>query len=417
MNVYRIPRHRLVPVGAAVTLVMAGCGGSKAYVRPGFMEHPPKRVAVLPFVITYPYDLAGDQAIPASHAIGRDVFRKTFYYALTPYGYEDMKLVDVDEQLTAAYGPIDQGAWRELAPQLLGKTLGVDALIYGDINRLMHFSTPLYTETSLNASLRMVDASSGEVLWRKTVKAAERGGALVKKGQVVDFLKDQARSFNPGVKFLRVSDAAVRQALKGLPDPPMEIEASSHSPQGSAVASGEAVRLAVLPLGVKDNDWQKGAVILRSDLIASLQESPFEVLEIQRVDAALKELGWEEGQPLSETLPLSDLAHALGADVLLRGIVTNWGRSYLVVQSWVKAELQLELIDAQSGEVLWSEKKKNRRQAGILKGPTGIKSLATAPITGLKGSNLERVANHLTRSLVEDLSRSPAVMAYLSERN
>ena len=45
MNVYRIPRHRLVPVGAAVTLVMAGCGGSKAYVRPGFMEHPPKRVA------------------------------------------------------------------------------------------------------------------------------------------------------------------------------------------------------------------------------------------------------------------------------------------------------------------------------------------------------------------------------------
>ena len=164
---------RLALCGAILTL--AGCGGPRAYVRPGFLDHPPRRVAVLPFVITYSYDLNADQTIPASHQVGRDVFRKTFYYGLTPYGYEDVKLADVDERLAKTWGPIEKGGWRQASPQELGQVLGADALIYGDLSRLMHFSTPLYTETSLDASLRMVDVASGVILWRKRVRAAERG--------------------------------------------------------------------------------------------------------------------------------------------------------------------------------------------------------------------------------------------------
>ena len=93
--------------------------------------------------------------------------------------------------------------------------------------------------------------------------------------------------------------------------------------------------------------------------------------------------------------------------------MTDWGRSYAVVQSWVKAELQLELVDAASGTVLWSEKKRNTRQAGILKGPTGYKSVVTAPITGMKKSNLERVQVHLAREMAQDLAASAAVQTYL----
>lgn len=389
--------RRLIASSGAV-LILAGCAGPKAYVRPGFLEHPPARVAVLPFVITYPYDLQPGEAIPASHIIGRDTFRKTFYYALAPYGYEDMKLADVDQRLSAAFGPVEEGKWREADAQTLGRALGADAVIYGEIGRIVHLSTPLYTETSLRGSLRMVEASSGEVLWRQRVSAAERGGVLVKKGQVVDFLKDQVRSVHPEVKFLRISDTAARDALKGMPNPPMTTRDTIASAPGRA-------RLAILPFAAKRQAWQPAADALRQHMAASLQESHFDILELQRIDAALKDRGWAPGQPVA--------ADALDADVLLRGTVTDWGRSYAVVQSWVKAELQLELVDAASGTVLWSKKKRHTRQAGILKGPTGYKSVVTAPITGMKKSNLERVQVHLAREMAQDVATSAAVQAYL----
>ena len=396
---------------ALAALVAAGCAGPRPYVRPGFEEHPPRRVAVLPFVITYPYDVAQGEATPALHAAGRDMFRKTFYYALTPYGYQDVSLQEVDAKLVAAWGPLDQEGWRQAAPQALGAAVGADALVYGDLNRIMYFATPLYTETSLDASLRMVDAATGEVLWRQQVRAAERGGALMQQGQVVDLLQDQARSFHPDVKFLRVADDAVARALQGLPNPVMA--GTGHDGPGAPLSG---LRLAVLPLEPRRKDWRRGATTLRRYLTASLQDTPFQVLEIQLVDAALGAQGWREGGPLPEALSLAQLADTVGADLMLRGTVTNWGKGFAVVESWVKAGLELELVDPRAGTVIWSDRRKNVRHAGILKIPTGYKSIVTAPLMGLQTDHLERVATHLARSLVADLEASPAVAAYLSEQ-
>ncbi|MBI4003905.1 MAG: DUF799 family lipoprotein [Candidatus Omnitrophica bacterium] len=393
-------------------LLAAGCGGPKPSVKSGFLEHPPRRVAVLPFVITFDYDLSEGQTIPESHQLGRTLFRKTFYHAFTTFGYEDLKLSDVDAQLASAFGPIESGAWRAARPQAVGEALGADALVYGEIERIMHFATPLYTETSLSATLRMVDARTGEELWRQQVKAADRGGAVVQKGQVVDFIQDQMRSYNPGIKFLRVSDMAARHAIKGLPNPPW----SGPMRETTRARSDRAVRLAVLPFDARKPAWRTAAASLRTYLAADLQDSPFEVLELQQVDAALASLGWKAEEPLPEDLPLQQLAKALEVDSVLRGTVTGYGRTYAVVESWVKAELQVDLVDAQSGTVIWSEKQKGSRTAGIFKGPTGYKSLATAPISGMKTSNLERVSNNLTHKLAEALNASPAVMTYVDEK-
>jgi len=316
----------------------------------------------------------------------------------------------VDGRLAAAWGPVADGRWQAAGPKALGEALGADALVYGELTRLMHFSTPLYTETSLSASLRMVEAASGEVLWRQQVRVAERGGALMKKGQVVDFVKDQARSFKPEVKFLRISDVAVRRLLRGFPDPPISVESGRPSPSRVAAASEDgATRLAILPLKTKRQGWQKPAALLRAELTASLQENPFEVLELRQVEAALGPLGWSEGGPLAE------LAEALGADLVLRGEVTSWARIYWGLGSWVKAGMRLELVDPERGDILWSAERNNRRHAGLLKGPTGWKSLVMAPITGLKASQLERVATHLARSMAEEIRSSPAVLARLND--
>lgn len=391
---------------------LAGCGG-KAYVRSGFLEHPPKRVAVLPFVITYPYDTPG-QVPPKEHQLGRDMFRKTFYYALTPFGYEDVKLANVDQTLTAAFGPIQEGGWQKATPQALGQAIGADALVYGEVSHIMHFSTPLYTETSLEATLRMVDARSGEALWRKRVQVADRGGALVQKGQVVDFFEDQWRSFNPAVKFLRVSEAAARRLLRDFPNPPMSNEAIGES--SPAAVAGSGARLAVLPFRSKNGRWQPAEAQLRRYLVAHLQDGPFQVIEDGRVDDALRTVGWESGKPMPETFSLPDVAKTMGADALLDCTVTDWGRTYALIESWVKTGVEARLIDAASGQVIWSEKKRNTHQSGILKGPTGYTSIATAPIMGMKTSNLERVAEELMSRLAHDLVEAPSVKAYVSEK-
>lgn len=393
-------------------MLLQGCAGPKAYVRPGFLDHPPRRVAVLPFVITYPYDLkTAEQPIPPAHAARREMFRNIFYQTFVPYGYEDVPLAQVDERLSATWGPLDTGAWRLASPQELGKALGADALIYGEISRLSHFVTPLYTDTRLDASLRMVDAASADVVWRHQVIVADRGGALFQKSQAIDFLMDQVRSFQPTVKFRRVAEVAARRVLEGMPNPPMTL-ASQPAPH---LERGK-VRLALLPLGAKRANWQPQAERARMDLAVSLQESPFEIVELQQVDAALTSQGWSKGQPLPRDLSLDALAKALGADVVLRGAMTDWGRSYFVLESWVKAELELELLDTRSGERLWSKKRKNTRQAGLFKGPTGLNAIVTAPITGLSRSRLDQVASRLAQLLVKDLNGSSAVQAYLRER-
>ena len=386
---------------------VAGCAPN-AYVRPGFLEHPPKRVAVLPFEITYAYDLSEGEGVPPEHAIGRDILRKIFYDRFTPYGYQDIKPEQIDQILIAKWGPLEAGGWKQATPQELGAALGADALIYGELPRVMHVASPMYTETSLSAKMRMVDAATGEELWRsRPLTVAERGGVLVKKGQVVDFIKDQARAYDPHIKFLRVSDVAVVKALRGLPNPPLQLD-------GLATV-GATRRVAILPMA-SNKKLGRVAETLRGFLAASMQESAFDVIEPQQVDAALKAQGWHEGEPVPETLKLDELGRALGADAVLRGRVKKWARTYLVLESWVTAEMEVELVDAATGHTVWTKSRKNSRQSGILKGPTGIKSLATAPLSGLKTSHLERVAKHLTRELTSDLSNSPAVQAYMSER-
>lgn len=392
--------------------LVAGCGGPKPFVKENFLEHAPASVAVLPFVITYPYDAsAGEEVPPPSHRVGRDLFRKSFYYGLTPYGFHDRKLVEVDELLSAGWGPLEAAGWREASPQLLGEALDAEALIYGDIHRIIFVATPLYTEASVDATLRMVSASTGEELWRQHVVAAERGGALVQKGQVVDFIQDQARSYDASIKFQRLCDIAVRDALNEFPNPPLpEAGAGTHE------AAVRPVRLAVLPLDAREKKaWQEPAEMLRGHLSANLQEGPFEIIEPARVDAALAAAGWQPGRAPTEE-EASAAARAVGADALLRGGLTEWGRSYWVVQSWVRAGLQLELVDVATGNVVWSEQRKNSRSAGLLKGPTGLKSLATSPLSGLKRSNLERVARNLARDLAQHLNTAPSIIAYVNEQ-
>lgn len=403
-------RRMILLVGASA--LVAGCSGPKPFVRENFMAHPPASVAVLPFVITYPYDAApGDEVPPPSHRIGRDTFRKSFYYAITPYGYDDRNPEEIDELLSSGWGPLEQAGWRQASPQLLGETLDAEALMYGDIHRIIFFATPLYTETRVDATLRMVSAATGEELWRQHVVASEKGGALMKKGQLVDLVKDQLSSYDVSAKFAQVCDVAVQTALKGFPNPPMAAAQARQPGERPA----RTVRLALLPVDAAGNDkWRGPAEMMRGFLAANLQDGLFEVIEPARVDAALAQAGWTPGQAPTEEQARA-AARAVGATAMLRGAVTQWGRSYWVVESWVRAGLRVDLVDVATGQLIWSDARKNSRTAGLLKGPTGYKSLAVAPITGMKRSNLERVALQLAREMAQHVNTAPSIRTYVNE--
>jgi hypothetical protein len=388
-------------------MLLAGCG-AKAFVRPSMAEHPPRRVAVLPFAITYPYDLAVGEAIPKSHEIGRDAFQRAFYHMFVTYGYEDVTPAEVAARLSARWGALDTAAWRGASAQELGAALGVDAVVYGDISRLVYVATPLYTEGSIDAVLRMVDATTGETLWSQRAHAAERGGALMQKGQVVDFIKDQFESAHADRKFRNVADQAVARAVKKLPDPMLESAVMPANPSGRPW-------VAILPFEASEKD-QRGAAVLRRHLAAALQEGPLALVELQAVSALVKRQApdWTEGAVLPIEASPQAVSGATGAPLVLRGQVTQWGRRYIGLQSWVMAGLRLELVDGATGEVVWSAEDTNSRTAGILKGPTGYKSLVTAPLSGLKTKYLHGVARDLAHRMAEQLLAAPAVQARLA---
>ncbi len=407
-----IARHARTALLVGVLLLAAGCAWNRAYVRPGFLEHPPRRVAVLPFVITYAYDTPNG-APPPEHAAGRDILRKTFYDAVTPFGYEDIAPSHIDEVLAARWGAIDEGKWRAATPQELGEALGADAVIYGDIARIAHVATPLYTNTNFDVTFRMVDTHTGDELWRKHVTAAERGGVLFKSGQVVDLIQDQIRSQHAEQMFQRVADLAAARAVKDFPNPPRAAFGAATTKTAAAASTGMK-RLAILPLNMARASWHEAAELLRRDLAAHLHDGPFEIIELQQVEEVMERHGWNDDKPWPADLPVDQIARELSADLVLRGTVTKWERKYLGVESWVSAGLQLELVDTATGQVIWSEQRDNRRQAGILKGPTGYLSVATAPIMGVTRGRQRQVGDELTRTLAEHLLESKDVRAHLS---
>ena len=106
----RIYASKVLSVALLVAATaVGGCAWNKAYVRTGFLDNPPRRVAVLPFAITYAYDLGAGEAIPEPHMIGRDALRKAFYCGFAPYGYEDIKISEIDKKIADTWGPIESG--------------------------------------------------------------------------------------------------------------------------------------------------------------------------------------------------------------------------------------------------------------------------------------------------------------------
>lgn len=153
----------------------------KIYVSPTLRDKIPKKIAILPF-----HSLVGEGRIEGSRFLfnlltGKEKtssntpiaekMRRAFLGQFAQLEFDLLKLSDIDRLLNKE----QLDSWekiRSIPASDLGKILGADALIFGQVTNFDYYYGFLYAQLAVGLSIEMVAAASGEVLWR--VKDARR---------------------------------------------------------------------------------------------------------------------------------------------------------------------------------------------------------------------------------------------------
>ncbi len=158
--------------GGVVALLYSACAttGLKPTLlpppTPAFMAwsqtgKPTKQVCVLPFA-----DRTGTAGL-AAHV------RQSFAGQLSVKRFHDAELAEVDTRLASL--PED---WRTQPAQQLGKFLGCDALIYGEVTRAGRWYLGIYSYLFLEGAIRMVATTTGRTIVQHTYTTRFHAGGV-----------------------------------------------------------------------------------------------------------------------------------------------------------------------------------------------------------------------------------------------
>ncbi len=175
-------------------------------IDPYMKDHVPKSVAVMPFV-----DLSKSKE-------GFDTMRRGFYNHFSSLPFKDMELYRVDNSLRKA-GLTDPEAIRKMPPQELGKLLGVDAVVFGEVSNFDKLFLVLYSNVSVGAEIKMYDTKTGNFLWsgKHIVRKHEGGISTNPIGLIATII---ATSMNVrDIQLLRANDDLFREMVKTIPVP------------------------------------------------------------------------------------------------------------------------------------------------------------------------------------------------------
>lgn len=198
----------------------------------------------------------------------------------------------------------------------------------------------------------------------------------------------------------------------------------------------EPIRIAVLPFAQVDD---KGALVQADEnllidnvaLVSSkLKQTPAEFVQTQAqteltkasldvvspaiVEAALVHNGFTV--PASKPV-LIDLAKVFAAspqeicttllscDAVMYGKILRWDRSYYGIQTVSTVELELKIVSARNGKVLFETVAQDSDSRGITKGPTGFSNLVLEPLKGLDNSIITALADDVVEQALVPLNR------------
>jgi|PlaIllAssembly_1097288.scaffolds.fasta_scaffold31697_4 hypothetical protein len=203
----------------------------KIYVSHALFDKPPKTVAVLPF-----HSLVGNGRVEGSRFLFdsfsgkkqetlqtlQESMRRAFFGQFAQLEFDHVKISRVDRALKRE----ELDSWEKIraaSPKRLGELLGAEALIFGEVTHFDYYYAFLYTQLAVGLSLEMVDAKSGETLWR--VRDARRDHTI---RIVYDPIALAVGLFQAGfslrpINMMRAMDEICRELVGTIPPPPPDL--------------------------------------------------------------------------------------------------------------------------------------------------------------------------------------------------
>ena len=209
----------------------------------------PHKVAILPFVNK------------TSTPEGGQIVRKMFYNFFSSLNYLDMEPFIIDDNLkgTDLYQEIIAG--KEVSPQKVGKSLGVDAVIFGEVISLGKIYALVYTDNQAGLKAKMVQCKTGKILWELEHNVhLQKGDVPLSPIGLATTIAKTALSHQQATH-MQAAAALCMQMVATIPNPPAvaesppQIQALVHNGAGRLLRPGDYVKAVMIAEKDKHATW------------------------------------------------------------------------------------------------------------------------------------------------------------------
>ncbi|MGR3177088.1 MAG: GNA1162 family protein [Candidatus Anammoxibacter sp.] len=148
------------------------------------------------------------------------ILRMSLFANLSTKGYAVIRLAKVDHLLKMA--EIDSAEIESIDPYELGQILKADALFYGTITKCSKFFMGLYSNVTVGAEFKMVDATTSETIWEADHVEKTHGGSIaISPFSIPGTIVDSVLNVRDKV-FEDTAEKLVKKFIADIPENPFE---------------------------------------------------------------------------------------------------------------------------------------------------------------------------------------------------
>ena len=215
----------------------------------------PTKIAILPFVNKTANPEAGS------------LVRKMFYNFFSSLNYRDLEPFVIDDSLQTnhLYARIIIG--EDISLQKLGKLLGVDAVIFGEVLSLGKMYALVYSDSQAGLHARMVRCDSGQVLWElEHTVHLEDGDVPISPISLAMAVFKTAYGHQQATHMKAAAELCM-QMVATIPNPPAvrppppKIQALVHNGAGKLLQPGEYLKVAMIGEKYQIASWSIPSLI------------------------------------------------------------------------------------------------------------------------------------------------------------
>jgi hypothetical protein len=169
----------------------------------------PIQVAILPFENMTNNEKAGQ------------LVRNSFYSQFSTKKYRDVELFEVDELLDEN-GLLENNSFNSIASSKLGRILHADGIVYGKITGYNKLHLGLYSQVYVELEVKLVDASSSNVVWEAKHRTARHEGDIpLELIGIVSAMLRTTKNISDA-ELVQATDELCRTIVYALPEPKRE---------------------------------------------------------------------------------------------------------------------------------------------------------------------------------------------------